>query len=72
MSRHRVEVEYHLRETGNTNFFYLQNTVSGNCDGFKKENILKTSRVAEANYLQYSRKGRRVKKKKKSVAFEFQ
>ena len=54
--------------------FFIQNTVSGNCDGFKKEKILKTSRVAEPNYLQYSKKGRRVfqlkKKKKKSGAFE--
>ena len=69
MSKHRVEVEYHLRESGNTNFF-IQNTGSGNCDGFKKEKILKTSRVAEPNYLQYSKKGRRVfqlKKKKKKV-----
>ena len=68
MSRHRVEVEYHLRESGNTNCFLVQNTVSGNCDGFEKEKILKTSRVAEPNYLQYSKKGRRVfklKKKKK-------
>ena len=37
MSRHRVVVEYHLRE-------------SGNCDGFKKEKILKTSREAVPNY----------------------
>ena len=55
-------------------FFFIQNTVSGNCDGFKKEKILKTSRVAEPNYLQYSKKGRRVfqfkKKKKWSGAFE--
>ena len=49
MSKHRVEVEYHLRESGNTNFF-IQNTVSGNCDGFKKEKILKTSREAVPNY----------------------
>ena len=27
-------------------FLFLQNTVSGNCDGFEKEKILKTSRVA--------------------------
>ena len=50
--------------------FFIQKTVSGNCDGLKKEKLLKTSRVAEPNYLQYSKKGRWVRylKKNKSVA----
>ena len=49
--------------------FFIQNTVSGNCDGFKKEKILKTSGVAEPNYLQYSKKGRWVRYlKKKQVS----
>ena len=50
--------------------FFIQKTVSGNCDGLKKEKLLKTSRVAGPNYLQYSKKGRWVRylKKNKSVA----
>ena len=50
--------------------FFIQKTVSGNCDGLKKEKLLKTSRVAEPNYLQYSKRGRWVRylKKNKSVA----
>ena len=70
-----MEVEYHLRERERERewkyqIFFIQNTVSGNCDGFKKEKILKTSGVAEPNYLQYSKKWRWVRylKKNKSVA----
>ena len=51
-------------------FFFNQNTVSGNCDGFEKEKILKISRVAEPNYLSVQLKGEKYKKKRKSVASE--
>ena len=50
--------------------FFIQKTVSGNCDGLKKEKLLKTSRVAEPNYLQDSKKRRKKERKRKSVAFE--
>ena len=37
--------------------FFIQKTVIGNCDGFKKEKLLKTSRVAGPNIYSTVKRG---------------